>query len=107
MSKRKRTEEEIEMMQARAVRLQENVGNYDAAIRIENLTVAEYAAWRDIEIVWEPVRKRRRTGRTPSRVLPPGYARRTEIKEWTSVTEEGGRKAHREVKTEIWKEPGK
>ena len=102
MSKRKRTEKEVLAMQAKAVRFQENLRNYEAAIRIESLTVEEYAARRNLEIVSEPVRKRRR--RTPNESsLAPGYARRTQITEWASVTDEGRRKTHREVRTEIWK----
>jgi hypothetical protein len=103
MSKRKRTIEEVEAMQEKAARFQDNIGNYQASKRIESLTPTEYAAWRNIEVVWDPVRKRRRAGKTQTRVLPPGYARRTEIIEWTSTSEKGGRRKHREVKTEIWK----
>jgi hypothetical protein len=104
MSKRKRTIEEVEAMQEKAARFQDNIGNVAAAKRIESLRPTEYAAWRKIEIVWDPVRKRRRTGtKAKANALPPGYARRTEIVEWTDTSEKGGRRIHREVKTEILK----
>jgi hypothetical protein len=104
MTKRKRTYEEVIGMQAKAVRLQENVNNFEASVKIENLAPSEYAAWQNIEIVSEPVRKRKRSIRkTENTSVPSGYTRRTQVTEWTSLTETGGRKRHREVRTETWK----
>lgn len=61
MTKRKRTYEEVMSMQERAVSFQENLGHYEAAGRLERLTTSEYAKLRKIEIVLDPVQKRRRS----------------------------------------------
>lgn len=102
MTKRKRTYEQVVSMQAKAVRLQANVGNFDASIRIESLSPEEYAARRNVELVAEPVRKRR-PRKDSGALLPFGYAQRTEVREWTSLTETGRPKRNREVRIETWK----
>jgi hypothetical protein len=60
MTKKKRTLKQIEGMQAKAVRFQHSLFNFDAAFRIEELTLEQYAMWRNIEIVDKPVQKRKR-----------------------------------------------
>lgn len=103
MSKRKRTYEEVEAMKAKAIRFQENVGHFDAMMRLESLSVEDYAALRNIEIVPRPIRKRRAPASVKSNV-PPGYGTRTKVKQWTEPTKEGRTKQIRETTTEVWKE---
>jgi hypothetical protein len=79
MTKRKRTYEEVEAMQKKAVRFQESLDHLDAARRLDELTPEQYATLRKIEITGE---------------RPHGYG--VEVNEWI----EGGVK-HRVVKK--WK----
>jgi len=83
MTKKKRTLEEVITMQEKAVRFQESLGNLEAASRLEDLQPEDYAAFRNIEIVDEPVKKRRRRKAKEVDDVPPGYKRHTEVTEST------------------------
>jgi hypothetical protein len=80
MTKRKRTYEQVEAMQEKAVRFQESLFHIDAAYKLEMLSPEQYADLRNIEIVDEPVQKRKRRKKKDVGV-PPGYKRHTEVTE--------------------------
>lgn len=96
MTKRKRTYEEVEAMQDKAVRFQDSLDHFEAARRLEFLTVEDYAALRNIEIVDEPVQKRRR--KKQEHGVPPGYKRLTEVTESHEVIP-GGTRTQKVIKT--------
>jgi hypothetical protein len=102
MTKKKRTYEQIIAMQAKSVRFQENLNHYDAAIDIEGLLPEEYAKLRAIEIVSEPVRKRRRAGAVKKvTVVPRGTVRIVTTTEWNEVKSDGRVHRHRVVETSM------
>jgi hypothetical protein len=75
MTKRKRTYEQVMSMQERAVRCQENFGHDEAVTYLEGLNPIEYAELRKMQIVSEPVQKRRRSQRrkeSPVDEIPVG-----------------------------------
>src|ERR1041384_3104896 len=98
MTKRKRTREEVEAMQAKAVRFQQSLDHWDAANELEFLTPEQYAALRNIEIVHESVQKRRRSKKRSDRYVPPGYKRVTKVTESTEPIL-GGTRTRRVVTT--------
>jgi hypothetical protein len=98
MTKRKRTYEEVEAMQEKAVRFQDALDHFEAARQLEFLTPEQYAALRNIEIVDEPIQKRRRRKKKEDRYVPPGYERRTEVTESHEVIP-GGTRTQQVIKT--------
>jgi hypothetical protein len=98
MTKRKRTYEEVEAMQEKAVRFQEALDHWNAARRIEELTIEQYAALRKIEIVDEPIQKRRSRKQKEDRYVPPGYKRHIEVAESHEVIP-GGTRTQKVIKT--------
>jgi hypothetical protein len=98
VTKRKRTYEEVEAMQAKAVRFQDSLEHFEAARQLEFLTPEEYAALRNIEIVDEPVQKRRSRKQKEDRYVPPGYKRHTEVTE-THEEIPGGTRTTKVIRT--------
>jgi hypothetical protein len=105
MTKRKRTVEEVIAKQTKAVRFQLNLGHHDAALSLESLTASEYAQLRKIQIVSEPVQKRRRRQMLSQEDrfddVPVGYVRIIEETVWEEQISKGGVRRHRVVVTDL------